>query len=203
MKYKVSLLPEYNRKRLNNKKKLEKIKVLALAVLMVLLVLMIVVIGMRMFAEKKLNQAQALNNEYSQKVAELEQFRTINANLQQKVQLIESIQVDEPALANFLATISNLNSAGISLDTIDCFDWKTLRTCSITGRANSREQYLEFENELKSIEGVSSVICTSYTSGAGTIDGLASFTISINCSGGAAVVTTTEATTAQTTAAAE
>ena len=26
MKYKVSLLPEYNRKRLNNKKKLEKIK---------------------------------------------------------------------------------------------------------------------------------------------------------------------------------
>ncbi len=201
MKYKVSLLPEYNRKRLNNKKKLEKIKVLALAVLMVLLVLMVVVIGMRTFAEKKLDEAQALNNEYSQKVAELEQFRTINANLQQKVQLIESIQVDEPALANFLATISNLNHAGISLDTIDCFDWKTLRTCSITGRANSREQYLAFENELKGIEGVSTVVCTSYTSGAGTTDGLATFTVSITCSGGAAVVTTTEATTEATTAA--
>ena len=115
MKYRVSLLPEYNRKRLNNKKKLEKIKILALAVLMVLLVLMLVVIGMRMFAEKKLDEAQALNNEYSQKVAELEQFRAINANLQQKVQLIESIQIDEPALANFLATISNLNNAGISI----------------------------------------------------------------------------------------
>ena len=201
MKYKVSLLPEYNRKRLNNKKKLEKIKILALAVLMVLLVLMVVVIGMRMFAEKKLHEAQTLNNEYAQKVAELEQFRTINANLQQKVQLIESIQVDEPALANFLATISNLNNAGISLDTIDCFDWKTARTCSITGRANSREQYLEFENAIKELEGVSSVVCTSYTSGAGTTDGLASFTVTITCSGGAAVVTTTEATTEATTAA--
>lgn len=201
MKYRVSLLPEYNRKRLNNKKKLEKIKILALAVLMVLLVLMVVVIGMRMFADKKLREAQSLNNEYSQKVAELEQFRTINANLQQKVQLIESIQVEEPALANFLATISNLNNAGISLDTIDCFDWKTARTCSITGRANSREQYLEFENELKELEGVSSVICTSYASGAGTADGLATFTVTITCSGGAAVVTTTEATTEATTAA--
>ena len=200
MKYKVSLLPEYNRKRLNNKKKLEKIKVLALAVLMVLLVLMIVVIGMRMFADKKLREAQSLNNEYSQKVAELEQFRTINANLQQKVQLIESIQVEEPALANFLATISNLNNAGISLDTIDCFDWKVARTCAITGRANSREQYLEFENALKELEGVSSVVCTSYASGAGTTDGLASFTVTITCSGGS-VVTTTEATTEATTAA--
>ena len=201
MKYRVSLLPEYNRKRLNNKKKLEKIKVLALAVLMVLLVLMLVVIGMRMFAEKKLDEAQSLNNEYSQKVAELEQFRAINANLQQKVQLIESIQIDEPALANFLATISNLNNAGISIDTIDCMDWKTSRSCTITGKANSREQYLAFENELKGIEGVSAVVCTSYTSGAGTTDGLATFTVNITCSGGAAVVTTTEATTEATTAA--
>ena len=200
MKYRVSLLPEYNRKRLNNKKKLEKIKILALAVLMVLLVLMIVVIGMRMFADKKLRQAQALNNEYSQKVAELEQFREINANLQNKVQLIESIQVEEPALANFLATISNLNNAGISLDTIDCFEWKVARTCTITGRANSRQQYLEFENELKELEGVSSVICTSYASGAGTADGLASFTLTITCSGGSVVVTTTEASTEATTA---
>lgn len=200
MKYKVSLLPEYNRKRLNNKKKLEKIKILALAVLMVLLVLMTVVIGMRMFADKKLNQAQILNNEYAQKVAELEQFRAINANLQKKVQLIENIQVEEPALANFLATISNLNNAGISLDTIDCLDWKTSRTCSITGRANSREQYLAFENELKALEGINSVVCTSYTSGAGTTDGLATFTVSISCSGGASMVMT-EDTTAETTAA--
>lgn len=201
MKYKVSLLPEYNRKRLNNKKKLEKIKILALAILVVLLVLMIVVIGMKMFADKKLHEAQALNNEYAQKVAELEQFRAINANLQQKVQLIQDIQVEEPALANFIATISNLNNAGISLDTIDCFEWKTARTCSITGRANSREQYLEFENELKELEGVSSVICTSYASGAGTADGLATFTVNIVCSGGEVVVTTTEATTEATTAA--
>ncbi len=202
MKYKVSLLPAFNRKRLNNKKKLEKIKVFALAILVVLLILMIVVVGMRSFAVKKFNEAQALNNEYAQKVAQLEQFRTISANLQQKVQLIENIQVEEPALANFVATLSNINCAGVSINTIDCMDWKTLRTCSLTGSANSREQYLAFEEELKNIEGVTLVTCTSYVNGTGTNDGIASFTVSITCSGGA-VVTTTEATTVATTAAAE
>lgn len=100
MKYKVSLLPEQKRKRLINKKKLEKIKAFSLVVLVVLAFFTFVVMFTSLYAEKKLAEARRLDNECAQQVAELEQFREINANLQNKVQLIESIQVEEPQLVN-------------------------------------------------------------------------------------------------------
>lgn len=193
MKYKVSLLPAQNRKRLEGRKKLEKIQIFALAVLVILAVFLMVVSGTRMYANKKLKEAQNLDREYAQKVAELEQFREINANLQEKVQLIQSIQVNEPMLVNFLGKIANLKCPGISITDIECTDWKTARNCVLTGTCDSREQYLEFEKVLKEIEGVSGVSCSSYVH---NIGGFVDFTVNVSCEGGAAIVTTTEATTA-------
>ncbi len=193
MKYKVSLLPAQTRKRLDGRKKLEKIQIFALVVLVILALFLVVVSGTRMYANKKLQEAQILDREYAQKVAELEQFREINANLQQKVQLIQSIQVDEPMLVNFLGKISNLKCPGISINNIECSEWKTSRICVLTGTCDSREQYLAFEKALGEIEGVSSVSCGSYVH---NIGGFVDFTVSIACEGGAAIITTTEATTA-------
>ncbi len=215
MKYRVSLLPEQNRKRLNGKRKLEKIKVYSLVVLMVLAVFTFVVMFTNLYAEKKLNEAKKLDNEYAQKVAELEQFRTINANLQNKVALIESIQINEPQLVNFVAKISNLKHPGVSISSIECQDWKTTRQCTLSGECDTREQYLDFEKALKEIEGVTAVVCSSYTQGIG--DGaVVKFTVNLTCEGGAAPVTeattvassetatgdSQETTTAETTAAA-
>lgn len=202
MKYKVSLLPEINRKRLNSKKKIERIKVYALIVLVVLLAFLIVVVGTKLYADKQLSKMQQLNNEYAQKVAELQHFRDINANLQQKVNLIESIQVEEPQLYNFVATISNLEHPGVSITSIECTDWKTARNCVLMGTADSRKAYLAFEESLSKIEGVASVANVTYLAGVEESSEGAQFTININCSGGAAVIVTTEAPT-ETTAAAE
>ncbi len=193
MKYRVSLLPENVRKQLEGRKKLEKIQVFALVVLIVLAVFLMVVTGTRMYADKKLQEAQVLDNEYARKVAELEQFREINANLQQKVQLIESIQVEEPQLVNFLAKVSNLKAPGISISSIECTDWKTTRTCVLTGTCDNREQYLAFEKLVSEMEDATSVVCANYTAG---IEGQVQFTINITCKGGSAsVVATTEAAT--------
>lgn len=188
MKYRVSLLPEQSRKRLIGKKKLEKIKLYSLVVLIVLAVFTFVVMFTSLYADKKLAEARQLNKEYSDKVAELEQFRAINANLQNKVQLIESIQVNEPQLVNFIAEVSNLKHPGISIDSIECSDWKVTRNCVLAGTCDNREQYLAFEEALKGIEGVSAVACASYTQGA--TDGV-QFTINVTCTGGAAPFTTT------------
>ncbi len=193
MKYKVSLLPEQNRKRLDGRKKLEKIQVFALVVLVILALFLVVVSGTRMYANNKLGEAQALDSEYAQKVAELEQYREINATLQQKVQLIEDIQVDEPSLVNFLAKVSNLKCPGISIDNIECTDWKTSRICVLTGTCDSREQYLALEKALGEMEDVTSASCVSYVH---NIGGRVDFTVSIACAGGATIITTTEATTA-------
>ena len=196
MKYRVSLLPEQSRKRLDGKKKLEKIKAYALVALMILALFLGVVVATNFYAEAKLKEVQKLDNEYAQKVAELEQFREINATLQEKVKLIESIQVEEPMLVNFVAKISNLKCPGITITALDCIDWKTTRNCTLSGTCDNREQYLKFEEMLKNIEGISSVTGMSYS--ASPVEGkLVEFTINVTCSGGAAVVTeaTTEAAT--------
>lgn len=202
MKYKVSLLPELNRKRLNSKKKIERIKVYALIVLVVLLAFLAVVLGTKFYAEKMLKEEKKTNNEIAQKVEELQQYREINANLQQKINLINSIQVKEPQLYNFVATLSNLDHPGVSIESIECTEWKTLRNCVLKGSCETREAYLAFEQALSEIEGVSVVVCTAYESGVGKDDGLSKYTISITCSGGAAVPTS-EVTTAATTTEAE
>ena len=185
------MLPEQSRKRLISKKKLEKIKLYSLVILMVLAAFTFVVMFTSFYADKKLAEARELDIEYAQKVTELEQFREINATLQNKVQLIESIQVDEPQLVNFIAKISNLKHPGISIDSIECTDWKITRNCVLVGSCDNREQYLAFEEALKGIEGVSAVACASYEQGA---TDKVQFTINITCTGGAEpVVTTTEA----------
>lgn len=198
MKYKVSLLPEQKRKRLINKKKLEKIKAFSLVVLIVLALFTFVVLFTSLYAEKKLAEVRQLDNEYAKKVAELEQFREINANLQNKVQLIESIQVEEPQLVNFVAKISNLKNPGITITSIECTDWKTTRNCVLVGTCDNRSQYLAFEEALKEVEGVSAVACASYTQDVGEA-AIVQFTVNVTCTGGAAVVETTVASTDTTT----
>lgn len=200
MKYRVSLLPEQVRKRINGKKKLEKIKIYSLAILVVLAVFTFVVMFTSLYADKKLAEAKKLDNEYEQKVAELEQFREINANLQNKVKLIESIQIDEPQLVNFIAKISNLKTPGISINSIECTDWKVSRNCVLSGTCDTREQYLAFEEALKGIEGVSAVACASYTQTV-TDNGGVQFTVNVTCSGGGEAFVTTTEESSETTAA--
>lgn len=200
MKYRVSLLPEQNRKRLNGKKKLEKIKVYSLAVLVILALFTFVVIFTNFIVNKKLDEVKKLNNECAQEVAELEQFREINANLQNKVQLIESIQVQEPQLVNFIATLSNLDHPGISITSIECKDWKVTRNCVLMGTCDTRKQYLAFEEALRQIEGVSTVACLSYVQGVGET-AMVQFTVDIKCTGGAAPFVETTVASSETTSA--
>lgn len=198
MKYKVSLLPEENRKRLTNKKKLEKIQAYSLVVLIVLAVFLGVVMLTSVYANSQLKKVKMLDNECAQEVAELQQFREINANLQEKVQLIQNIQVEEPQLVNFIAKVSNLKHPGISINSVECTDWKTLRNCILTGSCDNRSEYLSFEEALRGIDGVSSVSCVAYTQGLGD-SAIVEFTVSITCSGGsAAAVSETVEDTAQT-----
>ena len=197
MKYRVSLLPEQNRKRLNGKKKLEKIKVYSLVILLVLAVFTFVVMFTSLYAQKKLSEAQRLDNECAQEVAELEQFREINSTLQQKIQLIESIQVNEPQLVNFVAAISNLKHPGVSITSIECTDWKITRNCILMGSCDTRTQYLAFEEALRELEGVETVSCAAYVQSVSDSAGV-QFTIEIKCTGGAAPVV--EETQAATTA---
>ena len=184
MKYKVSLLPDINRKRLNGKKKSEQIQVYALSIMLVLFAALVLVVGARFFAQSKLDKIRALDEACKQEVSELEQYREINATLKSKMELIESIQVQEPELSNFIAIISNMEHTGVSITSLDCSDWKVARVCVISGTCSNRTEYLKFEEALAAIEGVTGVTNAGYTSNAGSADSLVQFTVNVACGGG-------------------
>ena len=185
MKYKVSLLPDINRKRLNGKKKSEQIQVYALSIMLVLLAALVLVVGARFFAKSKLDKIRALDEACKQEVSELAQYREINATLKSKMELIESIQVQEPELSNFIAIISNMEHTGVSITSLDCADWKVERICVINGTCADRASYLKFEEALAAIEGVTGVTNAGYTSNAAnSADTLVQFTVNVACGGG-------------------
>ncbi len=204
MKYRVSLLPEKNRKRIIGKKKAEKGRGIANVFLLVLLgALFITIIG-KGVADAKLKELQEKNAECEQKVSALQHYRDINTALQNKLKLIEDIQVDEPSLYNFVTRLGNASRPGISISTLDCVDWKVSRICNITGKAVSRDAFTTYFESLKELKGVSNVQCTSYTTQ--LVDGelKADFAITITCSGGAvAPAPVTEAATETTENSAE
>jgi Tfp pilus assembly protein PilN len=197
MKYRVSLLPEKNRKRLVGKKKAEKGRGITNIVMLILLAAVLISLLGKVYADAKLNEIKDMNAAYEQKVSQLQQYREINNTLQNKIKLIENIQVNEPQLYNFVATLGNIKHPGVSLTNISCVDWKTSRVCTLTGTADSRASFVEYLEKLEAIENVKSADCTSYT--VTLTDGVpvATFSITITCSGGSAVVT--QATTAATT----
>lgn len=203
MKYRVSLLPEKNRKRINSKKKAEKVKVIALVALLMMLALIVIVLMGKLVADKELSNIKSMNAEYEQKVQGLQHYREISDTLQNKVQLIKDIQVEEPSLYNFIALLSNITHTDVSLKAIECSEWKTSRVCVLTGSCQSRQSFNEYVEKLKAIEGVNpeSVQCTAYNVSYSEGKAVADFSISLTCSGGSAVIVTeAESGAADTTA---
>lgn len=198
MKYKVSLLPEKNRKRILGKKKAQKGRGIANIVMLMLLAGVLIVLLCKVYADSKLSEIESQNAQYEQQVAALHQYRDINNTLQAKIKLIEAIQVDEPSLYNFVAKLGNVDNPGISVTNISCVDWKTSRVCTLTGTAISRDAFTAYLESVSAVQGVKNATCTSYTVAVVDGEAEATFSISITCDGGAApivVETTTEATT--------
>ena len=196
MKYKVSLLPESRKKQINARNSIKKITTVSVMALGVLLAFLLVVVATNLYANKQLEEAQKLDQECIAEIEKLSSYRDIHAALQQRVDLFDKIQVNEPQLYQFILDWSKIDHPGVSVTSIECTDWKTDRLCTITGTCSSRSEYLAYEESLEKIEGVTSVSCVSYSSNVGgEEDDLATFTISISVSGGIVVETTTAVTT--------
>ena len=203
MKYRVSLLPESRKKQINARNTIAKIRVVSLSVLAVLVAFAVVVVIVGLYANSQLKEVKKLDQQCITEIEKLSSYRDIHAALQERINLFDKIQVKEPALYNFIYDWSKIDHPGVSVETIDCINWKTDRLCTISGSCNSRSEYLAYEESLRKIEGVTSVSCVGYQTNVGAGEGsVATFTISIAVSGGTPVVeattapSTTEATTA-------
>ena len=201
MKYKVSLLPESRKKQINAQNTIKKATTIFVMVLAVLVAFLAVVFGVNLYANNQLKEAQELDNECLSEIEKLSSYRDIHAALQDRVNLFDKIQVKDPQLYEFLLDWSQIVHPGVSVESIECTDWKTSRLCTITGSCDNRTQYLAYVEELKKLDGVSSVSCVNYANNVGGEENdPATFTISISVSGGV-VETTAPAATEATTAA--
>lgn len=202
MKYRVSLLPESRKKQINARNTIAKIKAVSLSVLAVLVAFAVVVVIVGLYANSQLKEVKKLDQQCITEIEKLSSYRDIHAALQERINLFDKIQVKEPALYTFVYEWSKIDHPGVSVDTIECVNWKTDRLCTISGTCSSRSEYLAYEESLKKLTGVTSVSCVSYQSNVGAGEGsLALFTISVAVSGGTPVIETTapavtEATTA-------
>ncbi len=205
MKYKVSLLPEKNRKRIVGKRKAEKGRSIANVVMLVLLAGVLLSLCGKLIADLELADIKSKNSKYQNEVVAFQEHKNLDTNLRTKLDLIEKIKISEPALYNFIAEIGNVEHPGVNITNLTCEDWKTTRVCTITGSAMSRESFNAFMDELEKIDGVEDVKCTSYVATV-VSDGVLEneFSVTIVCSGGAAPIVseTATTTTADTTAAA-
>jgi hypothetical protein len=200
VKYKVSLLPESRKKQINARNLIKKITAVSCMVLAVLVAFLAVVFGVNLYANNQLEEAKKLDSECIAEIDKLSSYRDIHAALQERVNLFDKIQVKDPQIYDFILKWSKIDHPGVSVESIQCTDWKTTRLCTITGSCDSRSQYLAYEKALSKIDGVSSVSCVSYTSNVGGDEAdQATFTISVSVGGGVVV---TEATTAVATTAA-
>ena len=194
MKYKVSLLPESRKKQINARNSIKKITSVSLICLAVLGAFLVVVGAVALFANSQLKEAEKLDNQCLAEIEQLSSYRDIHSALQQKVNLFEKIQVKEPYLYNFIVEWSNITHPGVSVESIECTNWKTDRLCTIVGTCDSRDQYLAYEKSLAKLTGVASVSCVSYKSNVGGDENdQATFTISVSVEGGVAVVEDTTA----------
>ena len=200
MKYRVSLLPESRKKQINARNSIKKITSVSLICLAVLGAFLAVVLVVVLFANSQLKEAKKLDDQCLAEIEQLSSYRDIHSALQQKVNLFDKIQVKEPQLYNFIVEWSNINHPGVSIDSIECSNWKTDRLCTIVGSCDSRDEYLAYEKSLSKITGVVSVSCVSYNTNVGGDEtDPATFTISVSVEGGVQVVETTTAATTEAT----
>jgi hypothetical protein len=184
VKYKVSLLPESRKKQINARKSISKIKSASFSVLAVLVAFYAVVIAVFVYTNKKLDDVKVLDQQCIAEIEQLSSYREIHAALQERINLFEKIQVNDPMLYKFIYDWSRIDHPGVSVTSIECTDWKSTRVCVITGTCDTRQQYLDYEKSLSKIEGVTSVSCVTYTPNIGAEDTPASFSLSISVSGG-------------------
>lgn len=187
MKYKVSLLPEARKKRIVGKQKVEKYKTIVVSLLVVLVALFAMVLISKIYSDVKLARLIDNNDAYMQKVETLSKYRTISDELDGKMKLIESIQVEEPYLHQFVVEVGNKIQPGISISSIECTDWKVARQCIINGTCNSRAEFIKYKQALEKSEYVDIVTEVEFVSAVGTDNGLCTFSLQINAKGGTQV----------------
>lgn len=185
--FKVSLLPDSYRRRLESRKKIDLISKIALVILVCLFIVYGGVAVKGQILKSKLKTIQRKNSAIESEFPALQEYQNIYNELSEVRKMIESITPQDPDAVEFFTMISNQTPDYVQITQINLENWFKEGICTLTCTVQDNQDYKDYVDLFKTEEMqkiVKTVETTSYTRTSGEDGKSVTFTLVLSMSNG-------------------
>ncbi len=150
--FKVSLLPDSYRHRLESRKKIEIISKVAIVVFVCLFIVYGGVAVKGQILKSKLNTLQKKNSAIQSEFPALREYQDIYNELVQVREMIESVTPQDPEAVEFFTTVSNITPDYVQITQINLENWFTGGICVLTCTVQDYQDYRDYVELFKTEE---------------------------------------------------
>lgn len=143
--FKVSLLPDSYRHRLESRKKIDLVSKVALIVLVCLFIVYGGVAIKGQILKSKLENLEKKNDALVNEFPALQEYQNIYNNLIQARKMIESISPQDPEAVEFFTLVSNETPDYIQITEINLENWFTAGICTISCTAQDYQDVQDYK----------------------------------------------------------
>ena len=190
--FKVSLLPDSYRRRLESRKKIDLISKVALVILVCLFIVYGGVAVKGQILKSKLKTIQNKNTAIESEFPALQEYQNIYNELGTVRKMIESITPQDPEAVEFFTTILNQTPDYVQITQIDLENWFKQGICTLTCTVQDYQDYRDYVELFKTEEMqkfVKTVETTSITRTSGDDGKSVTFTLVLSMSNAVEVST--------------
>ena len=150
--FKVSLLPDSYRRRLESRKKIDLISKIALVILVCLFIVYGGVAVKGQILKSKLKTIQRKNSAIESEFPALQEYQNIYNELGEVRKMIESITPQDPDAVEFFTTISNQTPDYVQITQINLENWFKEGICTLTCTVQDNQDYKDYVDLFKTEE---------------------------------------------------
>ena len=150
--FKVSLLPDSYRRRLQNRDKIDIVSKIALVILVCLFIVYGGVAIKNQVLNSKLKKLQAQKRQLESKFPELEEYQRIYDDLVSARNIVNSITPSDKDAVEFFTIISNQTPDYVEIKQIDLENWFTQGICTLTCTVQDYQDLKDYESLFKTEE---------------------------------------------------
>lgn len=150
--FKVSLLPDSYRHRLESRKKIEIISKVAIVVFVCLFIVYGGVAVKGQILKSKLNTLQKKNSAIQSEFPALREYQDIYNELVQVREMIESVSPQDPEAVEFFTMVSNTTPDYVQITQINLENWFTGGICVLTCTVQDYQDYRDYVELFKTEE---------------------------------------------------
>ena len=150
--FKVSLLPDIYRRRLQNSDKVDIVSKIALVILVCLFIVYGGVAIKNQVLNSKLKKLQSQNRQLEQRFPELQEYQQIYDDLVSARKIVDSITPKDTEAVQFFTKITNNKPDYVEIKQIDLENWFTQGICTLTCTVQDYQDLKDFEDSFKTEE---------------------------------------------------